>query len=143
MKTNGIFKAVALAAMMCIMAISAHAQSDRRISREQLATRQAEYIAKQLNLDDHSRQKLIDVYKRCQQEVWELGPRIGKKALAGNEKPAQNRLERSQKLLDIRKKYYQEYSTFLTDEQIDSMYRMEMRMMKHMGEQKRKPNRRK
>lgn len=46
----------------------------------------------------------------------------------------QNRFDRSQKLLDIRKKYYDEYSKFLTQKQIERVYELEKQMMKRLSD---------
>ena len=48
-------------------------------------------------------------------------------------------LERDQKLLDLRKKYYTEYSKFLTQKQIDRIYQMEKKHKKPMGEKGKRP----
>ena len=47
------------------------------------------------------------------------------------------RFERSQKVLDIRNKYYQEFSKFLTQKQIEQMYDKERKMMKRLSERRR------
>lgn len=48
-------------------------------------------------------------------------------------------MERDQKLLDLRKKYYNEYSKFLTQKQIDRIYQMEKKHKKPMNGKQRRP----
>lgn len=120
---------------------TASAQNRRggeRISREQLAEKQAKHIAEELALSSEVSEKFIATYLKCQQEVWALGPRQGRqgkdsKTESQTESEIQSRFDRSQKLLDIRKKYYAEYSKFLTAKQIDRVYKMEHQMMKRIN----------
>ncbi len=124
--------------LVCLaMAVSAAAQTpQQRMSREQLAETQAKYIARELAFDDNVTRQFIDTYCNCQKEVWALGPRSGKTD------SMQERFDRSQKLLDIRQKYYRQYSVFLTDRQIENVYKLERRMM-HRMQSKHKGNVRK
>ena len=115
-----------------------HRRGGERISREQLAEKQAKHIAEELALSSEVSEKFIATYLKCQQEVWALGPRQGrpgKGAMSESQTDSeiQSRFDRSQKLLDIRKKYYAEYSKFLTAKQIDRVYKMEHQMMKRLN----------
>lgn len=124
--------------LVCLaMAVSATAQTpQQRMSREQLAETQAKYIARELAFDDNLSSQFVTTYCECQKEVWALGPRSGKDC------SMQERFDRSQKLLDIRQKYYRLYSRFLTDRQIENVYKLEQRMM-HRMQSKHKENGRK
>lgn len=124
--------------LVCLaMAVSATAQTpQQRMSREQLAETQAKYIARELAFDDNLSSQFVTTYCECQKEVWALGPRSGKDC------SMQERFDRSQKLLDIRQKYYRLYSRFLTDRQIENVYKLERRMM-HRMQSKHKENGRK
>lgn len=124
--------------LVCLaMAVSATAQTpQQRMSREQLAETQAKYIARELAFDDNLSSQFVTTYCECQKEVWALGPRSGKDC------SMQERFDRSQKLLDIRQKYYCLYSRFLTDRQIENVYKLERRMM-HRMQSKHKENGRK
>ena len=77
----------------------------------------------------------IDTYCKCQKEIWELGPRIrGARPDSNGQRNAIGcRLERSQKILDIRKKYYAEYGKFLTEPQIERVYQLEKEMMDRLS----------
>lgn len=124
--------------LVCLaMAVSAAAQTpQQRMSREQLAETQAKYIARELAFDDNLSSQFVTTYCECQKEVWALGPRSGKDC------SMQERFDRSQKLLDIRQKYYRLYREFLTDRQIENVYKLERRMM-HRMQSKHKENGRK
>jgi len=124
--------------LVCLaMAVSAAAQTpQQRMSREQLAETQAKYIARELAFDDNLSSQFVTTYCECQKEIWALGPRSGKDC------SMQERFDRSQKLLDIRQKYYRLYSRFLTDRQIENVYKLERRMM-HRMQSKHKENGRK
>ncbi len=118
----------------------------QRPSREQLAEVQAKHIAQQLALDDATTAKFVDTYCRCQKEIWALGPKPKRQrgqteTEAGSEQAIKERFGRSQKLLDIREKYYEEYSKFLTQKQIQRVYQIEKRMMNRLGRKAQQRNR--
>lgn len=110
-----------------------------RISREQLAERQAKYIAERLKFSSETSKKFTATYLKCQQEVWAVGPRqghpISKKGLTESQTDSliKSRFDHSQKLLDIRKKYYKEYRKFLSPKQIERVYELEGKTMKNLS----------
>ena len=111
----------------------------QRLSREQLAEVQAKHIAHDLGLDDKTSSKFIDTYTQCQKEVWALGPRPHHKkgdvvSDAQTEQMIKQRFEMSEKILDIRQKYYKKYSQFLTQLQIQRVYEIERQMMKRFAQ---------
>lgn len=113
------------------------AQNEKqRMSREQLAEKQAMHIAHELAFDDAITQQFVETYCACQQEVWALGPR--QKAEAATEEEAEQaikeRFERSRAILDLREKYYEEYSKFLTQKQIQRVYELEHRSMDRLNQ---------
>lgn len=127
--------------MMMVVTMGATAQTtdkQQRLSREQLAEVQARHIAQDLKLDDKTTQRLIETYTQCQKEIWSLGPRprrnMRNKNEEENEQNIQQRFDRSEKILNIRKKYYKEYSTFLTQTQIQRMYVIEHKMMQRFAQ---------
>ena len=119
-----------------------------RLSREQLAEKQAAHIASQLAFDAKTTARFTDTYIQCQKEIWALGPRQKRVNNATEEQgaPRKNRVktatekkpkkaikqrfEKSEKLLNIRQKYYKKYSEFLTQAQIQRVYKLERQMMK-------------
>lgn len=128
-----------MVAMMTITA-SAFAQTPnqkQRISREQLAEKQAQHIAHDLAFDEKTTARFIDTYTACQKEIWALGPRIRhnqKGSEAQSEQDIRLCFERSEKILNIRQKYYKKYSQFLTQNQIQRVYEIERQMMKRFAQ---------
>ena len=111
----------------------------QRLSREQLAEVQAKHIAYDLGLDDKTSSKFIDTYTQCQKEVWSLGPRPHHKkgdvvSDAQTEQMIKQRFEMSEKILNIRQKYYKKYSQFLSQQQIQRVYELERQMMKRFAQ---------
>lgn len=133
---------------MAAFSTTAAAQDKKqRMSREQLAEAQAQHIADNLALDDATSKKFIDTYCDAQKEVWALGPRPKRQRGAATdeqtEQALKDRFDHSQKLLDIRRKYYAKYSKFLTQKQIQRVYEIEKQMMKRLsGKDKRRRPRR-
>lgn len=115
---------VAITVMMCATAAMAQANDGIRLSREELAVNQAKYIAHELALDEATTNKYVETYCAYQKEVWALGPR--------KDLNVEQRLERSQKVLDLRKKYLAIYRGFLTETQVDRAYRLEKKVLDRM-----------
>lgn len=109
----------------------------QRLTREQLAEVQAKHIAKDLAFDEATSKRFIKTYCNYQQEVWALGPRVktqrGKQSDGQTERSLKDRFTHSQKILDLRKKYYGIYSEFLTQAQIERVYQLERQMMQRMA----------
>lgn len=122
-----LFRIILIAIMIVASGATAVAQnnSGQRLSREELATKQAQYIAHELALDESTTNKYVETYCQYQRDVWALGPRKGL--------TTEQRLERSQKILDLRKKYYHIYSGFLSEQQIDKAYKLEKKLLDRMG----------
>ena len=127
-------RVLAFALCAITMAVcSAQAQDEpskkQRISREELAEKQARHIAYELAFDDATTQKFIATYQEYQTEVWALGR--PKK----NDEPGfmEERLDHSQKILDLRKKYYKRYSKFLTEKQIERAFELEHQAMRRLA----------
>lgn len=118
--------------VFCTMATAQNPQ--QRMSREQLAEKQAKHIAHELAFDETTTQKFVETYCAYQQEVWALGPKH--KSKAENEEEAEQaikeRFERSQQILDLREKYYEEYSKFLSQQQIQRVYELERQAMNRL-----------
>ncbi|NPD81826.1 hypothetical protein HPS57_07540 [Prevotella sp. PINT] len=119
------------------------------MTREQLAEKQAKHIAEAMAMDDATANRFVKTYGECQKEVWALSPKRGKgmrrNAPGMTDAEAEQSLkadfDHSQKILDIRKKYYKEYSKFLTQKQIKRVYELEKqtknRLMHHKGKAQR------
>ncbi len=145
----------AIAAMMIATCATTFAQQStpqrssqkQRISREQLAEVQARHIAKELAFSDAVTDKFVTTYCNCQKDIWGLGPRQRPSRQAQSEQENEERIQQrfaiSENILSIRKKYYKEYSKFLTQAQIEKVYEQERKMMKRLAKRgHRKPTRR-
>ncbi len=136
MKT--IFRTIIAASFAILMSMTLAAQpNEKKISREELAMKQAEHISTELAFDEATSKKFEETYCSFQRELWALGPSLGKQQ-SGNpsEEEMKQRFERSQKILDLRKKYYDIYSTFLSQKQISRVYEIERDMMRRLSQPK-------
>lgn len=141
MKTT---RTIILTLMLIFTTIGSQAQDARqRMSREQMAETQAKHIAAALNLTGNTYDRFVETYENYKKELWQTAPKRSKKRCHQSETEEQaaentrQRFERSQKMLDIRNKYYQEFSKFLTQKQIEQMYEKERKMMKRLSERRR------
>ena len=128
---------IAAIALMGTMTLSAQPgpDADKAGKREEFAKMQAQQIARELAFDEATTAKFTDTYLACQKEIWAIGP--GKKGMPGKEgglteaeaKEANKaQFERNERILVIRRKYYDEYSKFLTQKQIQRVYEIEKQM---------------
>ena len=109
----------------------------QRISREELTLVQATHIADRLGLDKKTTDRFTETYSSFQQEIWNIGPRPGRLSPdAGEEETGEylrSRFTQSRRILDLREKYYNLYSEFLTQKQIQQAYRIEREMMDRLS----------
>ena len=143
-----IIKTLVIAIMMVATCATAFAQQNmqrhptqkQRLSREQLAEVQAKHIASELAFSDAVTERFVKTYCDCQKEIWALGPRQrpNKKGTSelDNEERIKQRFAMSEKILDIRQKYYKEYSKFLTQTQIEKVYEQERKMMNRLAKRR-------
>ena len=138
---------IAIAMLLSSTAVQAQTEQSKkqRISREELAEKQARHIAHELALDDATTQKYVATYCAYQKEVWALGPRVKRHQSenateAEAEQANKARIEQSQKILDLREKYYKEYSKFLTQRQIERAYELERKSMNRLARHHRQGN---
>lgn len=131
-------------AVCCGTVCAQKSDRQKRLTREELAEKQARHIAGVMTMDDATTSRFVETYCKCQKEIWALGPRRGKGARRGaqaeteaeSEQAIKARFEHSRKILDIRQKYYEEYSKFLTQKQIKQVYEIERRMMNRLAKRK-------
>lgn len=129
-----------IAMMTVTTSVCAQASNQKqRLSREQLAEKQAQYISRNLGLDEKTNAKFIETYTDYQKEVWALGPHLRykkgeMKTDAQTEQEIKHRFEMSEKILNIRQKYYKKYSQFLSQQQIQRVYELERQMMKRFAQ---------
>lgn len=132
---KNIFRILLFAMAMTTFCVSTYAQKDsrQRMTREQLAEAQAKYIAKEMAMADTIAEKFIATFCQFQKEIWALGPRPKREVSnctdAETEQVLKERFAHSQKILNLRQKYYEEYSKFLSQQQIVRVYELERKMM--------------
>ena len=154
MKTIMKLWLVAALMLMGTATISAQTTKHQRLTREELADKQARHIAQTMAFDEATTKQFVETYTACQKEIWALGPRMkGARKQANTQQQTEAeakqdialQFERSEKLLQIRQKYYAEYSKFLTQNQIKRVYVLERQMMKRLANHRpaRKPGQRK
>lgn len=135
---KNIIKVLVLAVAMITFNVSTYAQKSerQRMTREQLAEAQAHFIADEMAMDDTTAKQFIDTFCQFQKDIWALGPRPKRATYHLSDKEAEQamneRFTHSQKILDLRKKYYLKYSIFLTPKQIERVYELERRMMNRL-----------
>ncbi len=140
-----IIRTLVVAIMMIASCATVFAQQNaqqrpnqkQRISREQLAEVQARHIAGELAFSDAVAEKFVKTYCDCQKEIWALGPRQRSNRQGMSEQENEERIKQrfamSEKILNIRQKYYNEYSKFLTQAQIEKVYEQERKMMNRLA----------
>ena len=142
-----IIRTFVIAIMMIASCATVFAQQNtqkQRMSREQLAEVQAKHIAGELAFSDAVTGKFVKTFCDCQKEIWALGPRPrpDKQGMSEqeNEERIKQRFAMSEKILNIRQKYYKEYSKFLTQTQIEKVYEQERKMMKRLANRGKRGN---
>lgn len=149
---NKALKTILLSLPMLLLAVAMQAQNYRsnnqgnkkRPNREQLAKIQAQHIVDELAMDESVASRFVNTYCSFQKELWALGPRIKSASKQSGtqsdnkvaEQTIKQRFERSQKILELREKYYAEYSKFLSQRQIKRVYEIERKMMKRLSNRK-------
>lgn len=134
-----------MAVLMTIGSMTLFAQGPegkhQRISREQLAEKQAHFIAKKVKMDNDKTTRFVETYCQYQKEIRDLGPRQPRKGGEGDsEARIKQRFERSQQILDIRKDYYKKYRKFLSDAEIEQVYQLEHKMKMRFAHHGKRPH---
>lgn len=117
----------------------------QRLTREQLAEAQAKHITEEMAMDDATSRRFIETFCQFQREIWALGPRPKQPRRQMTDEETEQvlkaRFAHSQKILDLRQKYYAIYSEFLTQKQIRRVYELERQMMERLSKRGRRTNR--
>ena len=135
---KNMIKILVLAVAMITFNVSTYAQKSerQRMTREQLAEAQAHFIADEMAMDDTTAKQFVETFCQFQKDIWALGPRPKRDASNLSDKEAEQamneRFTHSQKILDLRKRYYLKYSKFLTPKQIERVYELERKMMNRL-----------
>lgn len=146
---KNIIKVVVLIVAMMASNANLYAQKveQQRITREQLAETQAQFIANEMAMDDETTRQFVETFCQFQKEIWALGPRPKREKSHLSDKEAEQamneRFAHSQKILDLHKKYYLKYSKFLTPTQIEKVYVLERRMMNRLFQRSQNKDKRK
>ena len=108
---------------------------------------QVNHMTKAMQLDDGTAQKFETTYRQFQSEMQNLHKKykLNSKKFANKsdqeiEWDIQERFDRSQKILDLRKDYYKKFRAFLSPRQIAQMYRMENNMAQRLRQKSRQRN---
>ena len=139
MKT--LFRIIVIVVAMAAFTFPMTARQNRArkpVSHEQLIEKQAKQIAKRLDLSPETSEKFISTYKNCHKELRAVKPQqAGHSDNQISEARADSiikaRFDNSQRILDIRRKYYAEYCKFLKPTQIQRVYEMESRISKRLA----------
>jgi len=126
-------KRLLLFAFLCALPLFSNAQPGRfepeKLSDDELVRMQTRDIVSWLNLDDNSKEKFIKEYTAFRKEIDAVAKSaaapVGTESEADIDKALQKNFEVSEKILDIRKKYYTRFKTFMQPSQIRDMYRIE------------------
>ena len=142
---KNIIRLLLLAVALTAFSGTVSAQSNKqRLTREQLAEVQAKHIAKEMAMDEATSQRFIETFCQFQREIWALGPRPkqphSQMTDEETEQVLKERFDHSQKILDLRQKYYAIYSEFLTQKQIQRVYELERLMMERLSKRSRRSN---
>ena len=146
---KNIIKVVVLIVAMMASNANLYAQKveQQRITREQWDETQAQFIANEMAMDDETTRQFVETFCQFQKEIWALGPRPKREKSHLSDKEAEQamneRFAHSQKILDLRKKYYLKYSKFLTPTQIEKVYVLERRMMNRLFQRSQNKDKRK
>ena len=133
-----IIKILVLAVAIITFNVSTYAQKNeqQRMTREQLAEAQAHFIADKMEMNDTTTKLFVETFCQFQKDIWALGSRPKTDSSHLSDKEAEQamneRFAHSQKILDLRKKYYLKYSKFLTPKQSERVYELERRMMNRL-----------
>lgn len=81
---KNIIKVVVLIVAMMVSNASMYAQKgeQQRITREQLAETQAQFIANEMAMDDETTRQFVEIFCQFQKEIWALGPRAEKREVS-------------------------------------------------------------
>ena len=127
MKQN--IKTFLFAALLIGACSTGYAQDNNREGRpshEEMVERQASDIASQMGLDEKTTKKFLSVYKSEQSDMMELMPRPSGRPPRGEHRGGPQMSEEDKKKMEeVKTKYRKKYSKFLSDEQIEQVYKLQ------------------
>ena len=116
---KNITKVVVLALVMIVFHVNTYAQKSeqQRMTREQLAETQAQFIANEMAMDNKTSRQFVETFCQFQKEIWALGPRPKREKAHLSDKEAEQamneRFAHSQKILAIGRKFYWSYTNLM------------------------------
>lgn len=131
-----------LAVVMMTVSVNTFAQKAERRQggARPSAEGRAQQIAKEIALDDATTKKFVEVYSQYKNELRTLGSRsqqgTGTRSDAETKEAMKENLDREQKVLDLRKKYHEEFSKFLTPKQLEKVYELDAKRPRGQRPQK-------
>jgi hypothetical protein len=105
--------------MIFVLAVSltVMAQENPKNEAGRLEAFKIAYLTKKLNLSPEEAQRFWPIYNKYQQEL--------RTARVDNRQQQPNEIEREEKILNIRKKYNDEFSRALNKEKVNTLYKSE------------------
>lgn len=131
---------ILIIAVFAIDSANAQDNQNRKKNRQEFVQIKAKHIAEQLKFDEATTEKFVETYCACEKEIWESRPDIKPNQTYATDAEAEAaimaRFDHSQKILDIRRKYYNEYKKFLTPLQIEEVYSWDHKMMNKLSKKR-------
>ncbi len=121
--------------LICFALFSSAEAQPKQSRSEQIEAVKVAFITQKLNLNSDEAEKFWPVYNNYQKEINEL-VKIKRQAKSSNNRDADgvlnSELEFETKLLDIRKKYKQEFSKVVSSDKVLMLYRAEREFREHL-----------
>lgn len=126
------------ASITLAMAQQNNGKEKKRPSMEQFTQMQANRIAQQLAFDDKTTKKFVEAFCNCRKEIAATRlphpkKKTGEMTDSEVDKNIKAKFQQSRKILDIREKYYNAYSKFLSPKQIQRVYDLERNDFNHFA----------
>jgi len=126
-------KRIFISLILCALPMLSNAQpggfEPERLSDDEILRMQTRDIVSWLNLDGNTKDKFLKEYSAFRKEIDAVAKSaaapVGTDNEADIDKALQKNFEVSEKILDIRKKYYSRFKAFLKPSQIREIYRIE------------------
>jgi len=126
---NKMKRLLTIILMLCLSAGTAFAQNSEAQKRIHMA---AERISSRIDVDDSDKDAFFAIYKSYKKEmaaVRSIKPSITGDSEQAIEAKIRSDFAKSEKIIEIRKKYYDEFRSILRPSQIQQMYDIERSWM--------------
>lgn len=111
-------------------------RSDKRLKFAELG---GEYIAQQLGLDKDKSERFVATFKELQRDLYALAPSLprGNKSGQVSDKEIEEAIklyfDKQEQILELRKRYYDKFRTFLSPQEVQKVYQFEREMMHRLS----------